>query len=647
MSLQVLIVEDSEDDAELMLRELERAGYDVVAKRVETAESMEAALGEADWDVVLSDYSLPQFDGLAALGLARRLVTDVPFILVSGTVGEDVAVEAMRAGAHDYILKDSLTRLAPAVKREVCEAEVRREHRESERARHESERKLASIFQSAMDGILLSDAETGRLLDGNNAICRMLGYTEQELLQLSIPNIHPQEEVAGVWDELQRQRTGEASLAVDIPMRRKDGSVFYADVNSTVIRLHGQECMLGVFRDITLRRTSEQKIRRLLEQQTHINELALELGDLSKIENIYESVFRHVKSLMDAQAFIVSFYNQETRTLTAEYALLDGRPFDVSKLPPIPLELKERGTQSEVVHTGEPLYLPDFRKAREKGTTEYTVDDGGETVAEGPPPEGSDQITRSALLAPLKVEGRTLGVMQVQSHHLDGYTQEDIDLLTGLASVTAVAVSNSRLVQEIRESLDSTIRVVARTVEIRDPYTSGHQRRVTELACAIAEGLGLPRDVREGLRVAGLLHDIGKIAVPAEVLSKPTRLSDAEFSLIRTHPQVGHDLLAGVKFSGPVMQIVLQHHERMDGSGYPQGLQGNGILMEARILAVADVVEAMASHRPYRPGLGMEAARAELRKGQGELYDSDVVRVCLRVLEDGFQFSSSDENWLV
>jgi PAS domain S-box-containing protein/putative nucleotidyltransferase with HDIG domain len=641
MQLRVLVVEDSEDDAVLMLRELERAGYEVSSRVVNTEEAMELALRDAQWDVVLADYSMPEFDGLSALKVARRLAFDVPFILVSGSMGEDVAVKAMRAGAHDYILKGSLARLAPAVKRELGEAEVRRQHREAERARQESESKYASIFRAALDGILLVDAETGHVLESNAAIGKMLGYAQHELRQLAIPDLHPKDALASILEILERQKAGKESLAVDIPMRRKDGSVLYVDINSAQIEVGEQQCVLGIVRDITQRRESERRIRRLLEQQTHINELSLELGNVAEIDRIYGSVFRHIGTLMDAESFIVSFHDPMRQAVVAAYAVFNGQPFDVSELPPIPLEDAGLGTQSEVIRTGRAIYLPDLRKARQNGRAEYAVDDSGAVTA-GSPAKGA-QTTRSALLAPLKIEGETIGVMQVQSHRLDAYTQDDMDLLSGLASVAAVAISNSRLVQEIRDSLDSTIEVAARTVEIRDPYTSGHQRRVTELACAIARDLGLSSDKIEGLRVAGLLHDIGKMAIPAEVLSKPTQLSAIEYSLIQAHPQVGHDLLAGVRFARPVAKFVLQHHERMNGSGYPQGLERSQILMEARILAAADVVEAMSSHRPYRPALGIEAAEAELRSGRGELYDSEVVDACLHVLDGGFRFTPSEE----
>ena len=181
----------------------------------------------------------------------------------------------------------------------------------------------------------------------------------------------------------------------------------------------------------------------------------------------------------------------------------------------------------------------------------------------------------------------------------------------------------------LEKALTSTVRAMALTIEIRDPYTAGHQRRVSRLSEAIAVEMGLPAVNIEGIRMAGEIHDIGKIYVPAEILSKPGHLTDIENSIIRTHAQVGYDILKTVEFPWPIASIIYQHHERMDGSGYPNQIKGEKILQEARIVAVADVVEAMSSHRPYRPSFGIDKALEEIERNRERLYDAVVVDVCL------------------
>jgi len=208
-----------------------------------------------------------------------------------------------------------------------------------------------------------------------------------------------------------------------------------------------------------------------------------------------------------------------------------------------------------------------------------------------------------------------------------------------------------RTQEKLRKSLEKTIKILNSTtyaithlLEARDPYTTGHQQRVTQLACAIAKDMALPDELVEGIRIAGLLHDIGKIAIPAEILSKPSGLTKDESNIIKNHPQVGYDILKTIEFPWPIAQIILQHHERMDGSGYPAGLSGEEIMVEARILAISDVVEAMIYRRPYRPARGILEALQEISQNKNGCYDPEVVDVCLTLFtEKGFKFSNIDE----
>jgi PAS domain S-box-containing protein/putative nucleotidyltransferase with HDIG domain len=188
--------------------------------------------------------------------------------------------------------------------------------------------------------------------------------------------------------------------------------------------------------------------------------------------------------------------------------------------------------------------------------------------------------------------------------------------------------------ERLLRAMEHAIQAMTIVVEMRDPHTAGHQQRATQLACAIAKEVGLSKEQIGGLRLAGLIHDIGKVRVPAEILMNPDGLSEPEFMMIKAHPRLGYEILRTIDFPWPVAQIVLQHHERMDGSGYPSGLSGEDIIIEARILAVADVVDAMASHRPYRPALGIAKALEEISQNKGVLYDSKAVDACLTLFRD-------------
>ncbi len=208
-------------------------------------------------------------------------------------------------------------------------------------------------------------------------------------------------------------------------------------------------------------------------------------------------------------------------------------------------------------------------------------------------------------------------------------------IITDITAKKKAEENTKRLLKQLEENFEGIIHVLSETVEGKDPYTAGHQKRVAHICREIAEEMGLPPDQITGLYYGALIHDLGKISIPAELLSRPAKLTPAEFNLIKDHPEAGYRILKNIKFPWPIAEMVLQHHERLDGSGYPGGLKGKSITLEAKILAVADVVEAMSSHRPYRPACKLEEAIEEIVKNKGILYDPDVVDACVLVYQNG------------
>ncbi|MFH1561974.1 MAG: HD domain-containing phosphohydrolase [Nitrospirota bacterium] len=253
---------------------------------------------------------------------------------------------------------------------------------------------------------------------------------------------------------------------------------------------------------------------------------------------------------------------------------------------------------------------------------------------------------------PFKISNHILGVIGIYASKSDAFRNDELTLLIQLADDLAYGIVALRIRRErdkvqrdlqksykkLERVLEETVDSLSSTVEKRDPYTSGHEHRVTTLACAIAHKLSVPKEIMECIRIAGLLHDIGKIAVPIEILSKPGKLTEPEFQIIQTHSRVGYDILKPIEFPWPVQQVVLQHHEKMNGSGYPDGILGKDILLASRILTVADVVEAITSHRPYRPAFDMNTALLEISNNKNILYDPEVVNACITLLtENGFK----------
>ena len=275
------------------------------------------------------------------------------------------------------------------------------------------------------------------------------------------------------------------------------------------------------------------------------------------------------------------------------------------------------------------------------------------------PPAWRDFALRSGcgscVVLPLRINDAVIGVLNICARETDAFSADEVRLLSDAAAELSFGIASQRTEaerdrianarhtyqQKLRKSLEDSLRAIAGSVELRDPSTAGHQRRVGELAEAIALELRLPEDDVYGIQLAASIHDLGRIQVPAEILTKPRKLTDSEFELVKTHSHAGYDILKGIEFPWPISNIVLQHHERLDGSGYPKGLRGEQILLGARIMAVADVVEAMVSPRPYHTGRAIEAALAEIEKGRGSAFDTAVVDACVKLFREGrFAFSA-------
>ncbi len=260
---------------------------------------------------------------------------------------------------------------------------------------------------------------------------------------------------------------------------------------------------------------------------------------------------------------------------------------------------------------------------------------------------------KSLLCAPIRSKGAMTGIIYLENNlTTNAFTPEELEFLQMISAQAAIAIENAvlyekqrRSEEKLNESLNNlnkvfehTVSAMSLVIEARDPYTAGHQRRVSDLAVSIARELDLDKDMITGIRIAGLIHDLGKISIPSEILTKPGRINELEFNLIKNHSKCGYEILKPVPFPWPIAEIVYQHHERLNGSGYPQGLSNNEILFESQIIAVADVVEAMASHRPYRPALGIKLSLDEIRKNRGILYNCEVVDASLALFEKGFEF---------
>jgi len=450
----------------------------------------------------------------------------------------------------------------------------------------EAEKNYRNIFENAVEGIFQA-ATDGRFLTANPALANMLGYSSPDELLSLITDIRLQIYVDGArYDESRRRlEKGEELRGFETQVYRKDGSAIWVSMSARRIRdlSGGTACYECAVEDITERKHAEESLRESEERYR----IAIEQS------NDGIAIVRGSEHIYVNRKFVEMFGYDRPDELVGKPVAMVVDPMDRDALAGI--------------NPGRPEGVPapgkyEFRGIKKNGESIYVEASAANTLYHG-------EIVSLAYFRDVTYRRKA-----------------EEELRTSY--------------EQVRKTMGSAIQAMSMTVEMRDPYTSGHQKRVSLLARGIAAEMGMTDHEVEGIRIAGIIHDIGKISVPAEILSKPARLSEIEFDLIKCHSQSGFDILRELEFPWPLAEIVLQHHERLDGSGYPKHLKNGTILPQARIIAVADVVEAIASHRPYRPALGIEVALREIEEKKNILYDEDAVDMCVRLFkEKGFTFN--------
>jgi PAS domain S-box-containing protein len=498
------------------------------------------------------------------------------------------------------------------------------------------------LFETAQDGILILDYSTGKIQDANPFLTDLLGYSKDELIGKELWEIGPfidKEPALLAFKEL--HDSGYVRYE-NLPLRSKSGRVLEVEFVSNAYRVNGDQVIQCNIRDITDRRRVEEELKKsrsLLEKQNWaVLAYAHAAIALSRAENEKVLVQDVCCAIVKEAPYVIAWVGmaEHDEQKTVRVAGMEGSARAYAEGIQVSWDedaATGKGPVGQCIRTGlstvildselDPRFIPWRDRARQYGI-------------------------RCIVATPIHDGEKTIGALAVYSKIANAFSESEIHLFENLADEIGYGLRSIKhreaLDLEIRErlgaqkqltlALESTIAAMSKTMEWRDPYTAGHQKRVADIAVMIGEKMGLGVDRLQGLHMAGMVHDIGKVAIPSEILTKPTALTDLERKMVQGHVESGYQILKDVPFNWPIADMVRQHHERIDGSGYPLGLKGDAILVESKILAVADTIEAMASHRPYRPARSLEVTFQELRRLSGTFLDARVVEVALELFQD-------------
>jgi PAS domain S-box-containing protein/putative nucleotidyltransferase with HDIG domain len=578
MGFKILIVDDDPQFRKTLADILQTSGYGTTA--VGTPEEAIGAAREATPSVAIIDLRLENASGLEVMRQIKDSSPDTECIVLTGYASQESAIEAVNVGAYSYVQKPyDLDQLLVTIRR-ACERS------EATRALRESEEKYRLVVDGASEGILLLDLK-GTIEEVNPILLELSGLERQDLVGNNFARLLPGLglDASVVLRAFKEMVTGEDLRQHEWTITNKQGREITFVAHHSLVRKAGRVVGVSVIlEDVTERKRTESELR--------------------------ESEFKYRVLVEHSLQGMVVAQGLPPRLVFANAALGYILGYTVEELLALPPE-----ETVILVHPEDREFF--FSRYRDR--------------LEGKPTIPGYEFRG------IRKDGSTCW-LELHASLVDYQGRPAVQAV--FVDITERKQAEEQLresYEQVRKSLWGTVNALATAVEKRDPYTAGHQKKVADLAAAVATRMGLSEDQVSGIHMAGLIHDIGKIYVPAEILSKPTELNNIEKMMIQTHPEAGYDVLSAVDFPWPVAETVLQHHERMNGSGYPRGLTGEDISLDARIVAVADVVEAMVSHRPYRPANAREKALDEIRKNRGVLYDADAADAILKMLiEDGY-----------
>lgn len=544
-------------------------------------------------------------------------------------IGKVLEVEARRKDGSEFPIELSISAVklrghwhAVGIMRDIT----------ARKERERDHRLFRELLDNSNDAIEVIDRDSLRFLDVNDKECRELGYSREELLSMTVLDIDPTFGTPAMA-EIDEQIAKSGAALFEAVHRRKDGSTFPVEVGLRFVDIGKQTYVLSIARNITMRKRAEESLQRTNRALRTLSACNMTLVHATQEKQLLVDMCQAVVKQGGYRLAWIGLPEDGRKSIRQVASA--GCEGGIAPLPVCYADDESSGNPvGRAMRLGTPQIAKDILTDPQYACwREHALQCG----------------YASSMALPLKQDGgRVFGILNICAGEPDAFHDDEIRLLKELADDLAFGVltlrtraqrdnyqqENLRALDRLRNALLGTIRAVAHMAEQRDPYTAGHQNRVANLCCAIGRELGLSADRIEGLRLGAMIHDIGKISIPAEILNRPGKLSAPEYEIIKAHAQAGYDIIKDIDFPWPVAMMVLQHHERFDGSGYPQGLRGDAICLEARIVAVADIVDAICAHRPYRPALGIEKALTTIEASRGQALDAEVVDACLRLFRE-------------
>ncbi len=560
---------------------------------------------EKDFDIILLDVNLPDMNVFQVISFARDTSPNTMIIVLSGESSFDKTIDCLNSGAYDYIRKPfNKEEILRRIENALGQKKLKKELEDINKKFEVSEQRNQYLLQHSHDIVYTLDYE-GNFTFINDSMSQLLGYDSTQLLRKHYSTIVFPEDVEKARFSFNERRTINRGPQF-IKLRLK--TTGNENPKSTTLSYITVELKAKGVYD-----SSQEKDKLFLGTYGIARDISklIEIKELCKLQ----------------KAYFQQLFNSSPEGIV----ILDNndRIIDVNKSFEDLFKYSHDELKNNNIHN---FIMPDDPADKIESLPKNALPMEGVQIETIRKRKDGNIVNVLVLGFPIIFDNKQIGIFGIYKD---------------LAELRGSEKELEKTLEKLRKAMGGIVHAMVSTVEVRDPYTAGHQQRVASLARAISQELGLSTDEIEGIRMAGTLHDLGKVNIPAEILSKPGRLTDIEFNLIKMHPEIAYGILQKIDTPWPIAEIVYQHHERIDGSGYPRGLMGKDIPLAAKILTVADVVDAIASHRPYRPALGIKKALSEISENSGIIYEKKVVNACMKLFIEkrfSFEFENPIEN---